>query len=86
MIIQLNPPIPLKTPKGQALAHFLIEEGPESHLKWVCFQEISGECWTFQNPMIRAQKNVTQDRDYISPFYDPDDVAFSKGDSEEDES
>lgn len=78
MIIQLTPPLPLITPKGPALAHVLIDEGIEYHLKWVCFLDRSGECWTFSNPEIRAQKNLTHGRDYISPFYNPDDVAFKR--------
>jgi hypothetical protein len=78
MILQLNPPLPVVTPKGRALAHFMIDEGIEHDIKWVCFQDSTGECWTFKNPEVRAQKNLTQGRDYISPFYDPDDVALPK--------
>lgn len=74
MIIQLNPPIPVRTTKGPALAHFLIDDGIEHDLKWVCFQDKNGECWTFRNQDIRARKNITHGRDYISPYYDPDDV------------
>lgn len=77
-ITQLNPPIPVTTPKGRGLAHFLIDEGAEHDLKWVCFMDVNGECWTYRNQMIRAQKNITQGREYISPFYDPSDVAFPK--------
>lgn len=76
MIIRLHPAIPVLTPKGKALAHFLIDEGVECNLKWVCFQDDTGECWTFANPQIRAQKNLTQGREYISPFYDPNDVSL----------
>ena|SRR5436190_1652235 len=76
MITQLHTPIPIITTKGKALAHFLIDEGAESNLKWVCFLDKNGECWTFQNPDIRARKNITEGRENISPFYDPDDVAF----------
>jgi hypothetical protein len=39
MIVQLNPPIPIKTPEGKALAHVLIDYGPEFDLLWVVFQE-----------------------------------------------
>ncbi len=77
MITQLCPSIPVVTPYGKGLAHFLIDEGAESHLKWVVFLDNNGECWTFQNPEIRAQKNITHGREHISPFYDPDDVKFS---------
>lgn len=76
MIIQLNPPLPVTTPKGKALAHFMIDMGPEHNINWVCFNDTNGECWTWQNPDIRAQKNITQGRDYISPFYKPEDVAL----------
>jgi len=58
MMIQLNPPIPVKTPNGEALAHVLIDYGAEYDLLWVCF-EISGECWTWRNQDIRPQTNIT---------------------------
>lgn len=57
-MIQLNPPLPIMTPKGKALAHVLIDYGPEHDLLWVCFQE-DGECWTWRNQDIRADNNVT---------------------------
>jgi hypothetical protein len=61
-MIQLNPPIPLKTPKGDGLAHFLIDYSPEMHLYWVVLMDETGECWTFANPEIRAQKNISLGR------------------------
>lgn len=77
MIIQLNPPLPIITKNGPALAHLLIDEGIEHDLKWICFLDKNGECWTFFNRDIRAQKNITHGREYISPFYDPNEVALS---------
>lgn len=62
MITQLNPPIPLTTPKGDGYAHFLIDYSQEHNLMWVVFLDGTGECWTFQNPEIRAQKNITLGR------------------------
>jgi hypothetical protein len=59
MIIQLDPIIPLETPKGKAFAHFLIDYGEEHHLMWVCFQDDTGECWTWSNYSIKIQSNVT---------------------------
>lgn len=85
MIIQLNPAIPVTTPKGAALAHALIDEGLEHDIKWICFLDINGECWTFKNQYIRAQKNITHGREFLSPFYDPDDVVFQDQDDEEEE-
>lgn len=59
---QLSPPIPLDTPKGSALCHFLIDYGPEHHLHWVCFIDATGEIWEFDNTKVRAQKNITMQR------------------------
>lgn len=81
MIIQLNPAIPVITPKGPALAHIIIDNGIEYDLNWICFQDYTGECWTWKNSQIRAQKNMTHGRDHISPFYNPDDVSLKSKDS-----
>lgn len=66
MMTQLNPPIPLETPKGKALAHFVIDYGPEHNLMWVTFVDATGECWTWPNYKVRAQKNITMGRNSIS--------------------
>lgn len=57
-MLQLNPPIPVKTPNGNAMAQVLIDYGPEHDLIWVCFEE-GGECWSWCNQDIRAQTNLT---------------------------
>lgn len=62
MMIQLNPPIPLNTPKGKGVAHVLIDYGPENDLIWVVLQD-NGECWSWRNKDIRAQNNITMGRD-----------------------
>jgi hypothetical protein len=62
MILQLNPPLPMTTPKGKAVAHFLIDYGLESDIMWVCFQDETGECWTWGNKDIRIQKNISAGR------------------------
>jgi hypothetical protein len=67
MIIQLKPPLPLDTPKGSALCHFLIDEGIEHDLMWVCFIDSTGECWTFRNRQIKACKNITAGRIFETP-------------------
>jgi hypothetical protein len=61
-MIQLNPPIPLITPKGKGWAHILIDLSQEHHLQWVVFLDETGECWTFQNPEIKIQSNYTMGR------------------------
>jgi hypothetical protein len=62
MLTQLNPPIPLITPKGKAWAHLVIDYGQEHDLLWVCFQDETGECWTWGNREVRIQENVTMGR------------------------
>ena len=66
MILQLDPPLPVITPKGSGLAHFLIDYSIESHLYWTVFMDGSGECWTFSNPEIRMSPNPTVGRPAIS--------------------
>lgn len=58
-MLQLNPPIPVMTPKGKALAHILLDYGVEADLIWTVFQDDTGECWSWSNKDIRAQKNIT---------------------------
>ena len=68
MIIQLDPPIPVITPNGKALAIGWIDYGAEHHLLWICFIDETGECWTYQNPEIRAQNNPSMGRVYNKTF------------------
>ena len=62
MITRIDPPLPIITPKGKALAHFLIDYGIEHDLIWVCFQNDTGECWSWKNIDIRASENITMGR------------------------
>ena len=62
MLLQLNPPLPLTTPKGKAWAHLVIDYGPEADLMWCCFQDDTGECWTWSNRDVRIQANATLGR------------------------
>ena len=59
MLIQLNPTLPLVTPKGDGFAHFLIDYGQEHDLIWVVFLRESGECWCFSNREVRLEANFT---------------------------
>jgi len=62
LITQLTTPIPLNTPKGRAWAHLVIDYGQEHDLLWVCFQDETGECWTWSNKDVRIQENITMGR------------------------
>lgn len=66
MMLQLDPPIPMETPKGRGSAHILLDYGTEYDLIWVVFIDETGECWCFRNPEIRLQKNLTFGRDKVS--------------------
>lgn len=61
-MLQLNPPLPMLTPKGEGFAHILIDYGPESDLYWTVFITATGEVWTFPNREVRASKNITLGR------------------------
>ncbi len=71
MLIQLNPPIPLQTSMGAGMAHFLIDYSCEYDLFWVVFLNETGECWTFNNKEIRAQKNITLGRKGVNFIPEP---------------
>jgi len=62
--VQLDPPLWMDTPRGPALAHFLIAEW-EHDLYWVCFQQ-DGVIWTWSNSDVRASKNLTVGRTNIN--------------------
>lgn len=61
-MVQLNPPLPMDTPKGPGLAHFVIDYGPEADLMWVVFLDADGACWTVPNPEVRMRRNWTMGR------------------------
>jgi Fe-S-cluster formation regulator IscX/YfhJ len=62
MILEITQLIWLTTPKGQAIAKFLIDYGPEADLQWVCFIQETREIWTFSNFDVRVETNVTLGR------------------------
>ena len=61
-MLQLNPPLPMNTPKGEGFSHILIDYGPESDLYWTVLITETGEIWTYANRYVRASKNITLGR------------------------
>jgi hypothetical protein len=61
-ILQLDPSIPLMTPKGPGLAWLVIDYGPEHNIFWTVAIDGTGEIWTFANPDVRAQQNISVGR------------------------
>lgn len=68
MILQLNPSLPLQTPKGFGWAHFLIDYSQEHDLLYVVFLNENGECWTFPNSQIRMVDNISLGRYGTNPL------------------
>ncbi len=52
----------MQTPKGDGLAHFVIDYGPESDLLWVVFLEKDGASWAVPNPEVRMKFNWSMGR------------------------
>lgn len=61
-MLQLDPPLPLVSPKGKCLGHLVIDYGIEGDLYFVCFQDDTGECWIWPNRLIKAQNNISYGR------------------------
>jgi len=58
MMLQLNPPVPLETPRGSGFAIIFCDRGIEFENEWTVICD-NGEIWTFRNSEIRAQTNIT---------------------------
>ncbi len=64
-MLQLNPPIPLSTPKGKGIAVMVIDYGIDHDLWWTVIisrGEHAGEIWTYANPEVRGVENITLGR------------------------
>jgi len=62
VIYELRQVIWLDTPKGQALAKFLVDRGVDSDNEWICFINETGEIWSFDNSDVRVCKSYTLGR------------------------
>lgn len=62
MLLQLNPPIPVVTPRGKGLCHFVIDYGPEAQIFMTVFLDESREIWTYASRECRARENITMGR------------------------
>lgn len=69
-LLQLNPTIPVMTPKGSGQAILVIDYGSEHNLIWTVIIDNTGEIWSLQNPHIRGQKNITMERMTSVPIPD----------------
>ena len=70
-MLQLNPPLPLQTPKGEGLATLVIDYGPDFDLLWTVIitnGDHAGEIWSYPNPQVRGIKNITFGRVSTTPI------------------
>src|SRR5271168_2327847 len=67
--IQLNPTVPMVTARGPGFAFIMINPSDDHHVQWVVGLD-NGEIWTFQNPEVRLQTNITMGRtsDKMTPL------------------
>ena len=59
MMMQLNPALPVDTPRGPAYAHMVIDYSQEHYVLFVCFLCDTGECWVLPNRDVKLQMNVS---------------------------
>jgi len=71
-MLQLNPHIPVVTPKGAGSAFMVIDYSQEHHLLWVTALDESGEIWTFPNWQVRFDKNISLERYNVSEIKEPE--------------
>lgn len=62
MFTQLNPSIPMETPKGKGLAIAVIDYGLEHSLLWVVAIDATREVWCVPNADVRMQTNWSAGR------------------------
>lgn len=56
MIHEIQQALWMDTPKGVALAKFMIDRGIDSDLEWVTIINETGEIWSFDNSDIKVQE------------------------------
>ena len=59
-IVQLNPPLNVRTTLGPALA--LLLEVDDWDVLWCCAQKETGEIWWWSNEFIRLDTTITSSR------------------------
>lgn len=62
MFTQLNPSLPMDTPKGAGYAVAVIDYGLEHSLLWVVALNDTGEIWCVPNSKVRMQTNWSAGR------------------------
>jgi hypothetical protein len=59
---QLNPTIPVITPRGKGYAIGMVDYSQDHDLVWIVAQDSNGEIWSWCNSEVRMQTNITMGR------------------------
>lgn len=74
MILQLNPSIPLRSPRASGEAILVIDYGKEDDLLFVIIDDATGQLWCVPNSEVRAFRNYSIGRntvDEVTPWQPP---------------
>jgi hypothetical protein len=66
MILQLNPPLTLITPLGEAIAYFIQDEADT--IWFGVFQKETAENWWWENSQVRLAPCMSDGRVTVSPI------------------
>lgn len=58
-MLQLDPPLPLRTSKGDGWAHLILDYSQEHDTYWGVFLNESGQFWWVPNQEVRIVANWT---------------------------
>lgn len=58
-MLQLNPTIPLDSPKGPCRAFLVLDYGEDHALYYSTFVDATGENWTWPAEKVRLRKNIS---------------------------
>lgn len=61
-MLQLDPQVPVATPKGNGQAIGWLDYSQEHHMIWIVAQDATGEVWLWANSQIRLRDNPTTGR------------------------
>lgn len=62
MHMQLDPMLPMTTPKGPGYAFILIDYSQEHDVVWGVADDATGEIWFWRNQCVRFRDNITMGR------------------------
>jgi hypothetical protein len=61
-LLQLNPSIPMTTPKGDGYAIMVTDYSEEHDALWVVADTATGQIWWWPNHKVRMCKNISMNR------------------------